>query len=641
MAQKLLNSLSNKNKRILCLVAIYMVVLEILLLSWSFTDPATRKENVMDKHFINLTQCLDSLAFNVSIGSSKDINCVLFTRARNEYKHIEMVIEYVYPFYAKYFINGPPNFKHDIENGNKVFAPHGFQFLEPIFFGLDKGCTKGQILDEINLLKETLNRTWKKFKSVVPSNEQYFDMMQLEILRIITLNINGYDASITQSNIRETHNALQGIKELIIWLAKNSEVNSNLKPLIQKLQMTQTYLSLNPDYISFNRLIFITDYIKPLYKELCLLRLRMKVAQTPVKYAVNLNEPILFSKMFFNRDYFSVNLNDSSKSKEQAELGRLLFFDPILSANNKRACASCHKPQFGFADSVKANLEISGLKRLKRNTPSLINVMYQRSFFYDGRSLQMEDQVSDVLHALNEMNNKPEVIVKRLKDSPGYLQKFRNAYKGTEDTLVTFYAVLKAISEFEKTIVSNNSRFDQYLQGNKKALSINEINGYNLFSGKALCGTCHFLPLFNGTTPPVYAENEFEVIGTTLGPGSKTLDSDSGRYNITQKEIHIRAFKTPGLKNIALTAPYMHNGAFNTLEEVIEFYNKGGGFVAVPAIQNQTLPFDSLQLTAKEKADIKSFLIALTDKIKKEIKPAQLPVFKTKEWNNRKVGGEY
>ncbi|MEO6305386.1 MAG: cytochrome C peroxidase, partial [Bacteroidia bacterium] len=152
---------------------------------------------------------------------------------------------------------------------------------------------------------------------------------------------------------------------------------------------------------------------------------------------------------------------------------------------------------------------------------------------------------------------------------------------------------------------------------------------------------CHFLPLFNGLVPPVFNDNEFEVIGIFSTPDSKTVDMDSGRVLITGKNIHTYSFKTPGIRNIESTFPYMHNGSYKTIEQVIEFYSKGGSAISKQKIDHQTLPFDSLQLSPKEKEDIKLFLLSLADNSYKNIAPKKLPQTNNAELNKRKIGGEY
>ncbi len=640
--QKLLSSLSSKNKRLLCIAGIHFIAIEGILLSFSFIGIQPQNANVIiDTHFGKLIENIDSLEKSVVENRPIAQKQFYYTLSRKNYKYLETVIEYVSPFFAKYYINGPPIRKHDIESGNKVIEPHGFQLLETFFFTDNSSLSKEEMIYEIRILRETIVQTRKKYKSVIPRTEQYFDMIQMELVRIISLNINGYDCAITKENIQETTFIFDGLLGVLEGIEEVRAKGRSLPKIKNLITDSKKYLSLNKEYDTFNRLYFITNYVKPLYSFVQKLRDELQLSSTPVNYAINFNENNLFDETFFNRYFFSINISDSTNILAQAELGKNLFFDPILSGNNKRACASCHKPEFAFSDTINKNFEYNRSGFVKRNTPALLNVMYQKSFFYDGRSLQLEDQVSDVLHAKNEMNSIPAEIVDKLRQSDEYKILFKKAFKGKADTAITFYAVLKSISEFEKTLVSLNSKFDKYIKGDKKALNQNEINGYNIFAGKALCGSCHFLPLFNGLVPPIYNDNEFEVIGTLKDPNSNELDPDSGRILITKKNIHAFSFKTPSIRNVESTFPYMHNGAYRTLEQVIEFYNKGGSSVIKQKIEHQTLPFDSLQLSVKEKQDIKYFLLSLSDNAHKNIAPKKLPKIKDPILNERKIGGEY
>jgi cytochrome c peroxidase len=173
----------------------------------------------------------------------------------------------------------------------------------------------------------------------------------------------------------------------------------------------------------------------------------------------------------------------------------------------------------------------------------------------------------------------------------------------------------KAIALYIRSLSSLNSPLDQYMLGMKKEIDASVYNGFNLFMGKGKCGTCHFAPLFNGLVPPRYVKMESEVIGVpsntdTLHP---QLDPDQGRFGILPVKVVRNAFKTTTVRNISLTAPYMHNGVYSTLEEVIDFYNRGGGAGLGIAPEHQTLPFDKLNLSAREKKDIIAFLHSLTD----------------------------
>jgi cytochrome c peroxidase len=277
------------------------------------------------------------------------------------------------------------------------------------------------------------------------------------------------------------------------------------------------------------------------------------------------------------------------------------------------SCATCHDPRLAFTDGMATSFAINRKGDITRNAPTLLNVAFQQSFFYDGRVYQLEQQAIEVIHNPKEVNGDLKKIALQLQAHPTYKKLFQQAFEGTPDSSITAYAIIVCLSEYERKLLSLNSRFDQYLRGNDKALNEREINGYNIFAGKALCGSCHFFPVFNGTVPPLFKDSEFEVLGTPATFQNTGLDQDSGRYSITHMDMHQFAYKTPTVRNIELTAPYMHNGIYKTLEEVIEFYHKGGGVGFGFDVPNQTLPFDSLQLSVGEKEDLVFFLKTLTD----------------------------
>jgi cytochrome c peroxidase len=331
-------------------------------------------------------------------------------------------------------------------------------------------------------------------------------------------------------------------------------------------------------------------------------------------------------------------LHDSIRWKDQENLGKFLFFDPILSGNVKRSCASCHQPQTGFTTPAALNLNFNQTDFLKRNTPSLLNVLFQKNFFIDGRALQLEDQASMVLLSNNEMHSHPDTIVNRLRKSTDYKILFRKAFHGTADTAITYYGVLKVLAQFQRSLVVTDTPFDLFLNG-KNNFSEDELEGYDIFAGKALCGSCHFFPIFNGLVPPFYSDHEYEVLGTPSLKNKKVISEDSGRYYVSKNEVHLQSYKTPGIRNWHLTAPYMHNGVFKTMEEVIDFYDKGGGNGIGIQVKNQTLPFDSLNLTKEEIKKLNAFLLTLNSEYVHFEKPKSLPVIQNFEW--RKVGGEY
>ena len=198
---------------------------------------------------------------------------------------------------------------------------------------------------------------------------------------------------------------------------------------------------------------------------------------------------------------------------------------------------------------------------------------------------------------------------------------------------------------YVSSLVSFNSPFDKSLLKESSDLESNEINGFNIFMGKGMCATCHFPPTFSGLVPPYYNENESEVIGVPYTIKAKEIDKDFGRalngIPGEMSEIYKNSFKTVGLRNVAYTAPYMHNGVYNTLDEVMDFYNNGGGIGHGLDIPNQTLPFDSLNLNEDEIKDVIAFMQTLSDTIGLTSKPNKLPNISDSTLNYRIVGGEY
>jgi cytochrome c peroxidase len=562
--------------------------------------------------------------------------------ARRYYKHIECFLEYSSPFDVKYFINGPLVKKSDLEIGTRIVDPHGFQVIEEQLFGVDS-IDVPLLISELTLLRESFKGFKNKLKNININDSQIIEMMQFEMIRMSSLTLSGYDASFTKTNSLECISVFEGCRTLLDGIKKNnvkSYPTENHLKLIAQLKLAEKYCSINKNYDSFNRLFFITQHIKPIYKLLVKIHQTKIFPYTQVDYAINLNNERVFEKESYNINYFSIHTFDTFGLASQAKLGELLFFDPVLSGNNKRACASCHNPEKAFSDGFEKGVSYEK-SDLDRNTPSLLNTIFQKNFFYDGRARQLEQQANDVLHNQKEMNSTIEDMISKLNQSQEYQQLFKRSFKGTPDTVINYYGMLKAIAEYEKTLISMNSRFDKYIKGDFKQLTNQEINGYNLFSGKALCGSCHFFPLFNGLVPPIYNDTEYEVIGVPEKMNSKEIDKDQGRIVVSRVNIHQYAFKTPTVRNSALTAPYMHNGAYKTLDDVIDFYNKGGGQGLGINIPHQTLPFDSLQLTKQEISNIKSFMLSLTDTTSLNKKPKRLPLFKDEKLNHRIVGGEY
>ncbi|WP_223818010.1 cytochrome-c peroxidase [Mucilaginibacter rubeus] len=287
----------------------------------------------------------------------------------------------------------------------------------------------------------------------------------------------------------------------------------------------------------------------------------------------------------------------SPDSLTQATLGQKLFFDPILSRTKKISCASCHKEEFAFADTSAVSLGVHRRKGV-RNTPSAMNMSLQVAFFWDGRATTLEQQALIPLQNPIEMDLPVATAVSRLQHNAFYKAAFQTVFHEAANSA----NLAKALSAFERTLEAGDSPFDDWrLNDNEAAVSESAKRGFAIFNTKGRCIQCHFGPDFNDV--------EFRSIGLYDGKALR----DSGRACVTKKESDVGRFKIGALRNVAITAPYMHNGMFKTLRQVIDYYNDPDKIVS-RSINRDTLLNTPMGLTEQEKTDLENFLISLTDK---------------------------
>lgn len=286
------------------------------------------------------------------------------------------------------------------------------------------------------------------------------------------------------------------------------------------------------------------------------------------------------------------------KVRDEIDLGAKLFFDPIFSLDNSIACASCHQPQFAYADNKAFSLGVNDSIGT-RNTPSVMNMASRSFFFHDGRAASLEEQAVMPVENPVEMNLAFTEVVKRIQANEEYVKLFKKIYKETPNAK----NITNALSEFQRSLESDGSApHDLFLSGvDTTAMTASQQRGRKLFlADESKCFDCHFGPDFTG--------DEFRNIG--LYDGVNLIDK--GRFDFTKDPKDIGKFKVPGLRNVALTAPYMHNGMFNTLEEVIDYYSNPYDFVKEP-INMDSLMIKPLNFTPQEKRDLVNFLHSLTD----------------------------
>ncbi len=296
---------------------------------------------------------------------------------------------------------------------------------------------------------------------------------------------------------------------------------------------------------------------------------------------------------------------DSKLTADLVDLGRRLFNEKRLSIDGTISCASCHNPDLYFTDGLKVAKGVDG-QLGPRNSPTVLNAVFNSSQFWDGRSATLEDQAGIPIAAPNEMNMPHETCVERLSSDAGYRVEFEKAYGPGP---ITMGRVLGAIAAFERTLLSGNSPFDRHQYGgDKSALSEEAIRGLEIFNGKGNCATCHTI----GESYALFTDGKFHNVGAGMNSSGEL--TDQGRFEQTRVESDRGAFRTPSLRNVAKTAPYMHDGSLKTLEEVVAFYIGGGN--SNPQLDPEIRP---IGLSAQDRTDLIAFLESLTGDLPREV----------------------
>ena len=551
---------------------------------------------------------LNSKAFRenkISIDSLQKV----YLDCRKAYKKVEFQLAFQFPEYVSSKINGAPLLHIEKENSRPILAnPEGLQVLDELIFSDESAENKNEIANLAIRLNNTYQNIYKKV-SIEPLNSADAILaIRIQLIRIFTLGITGFDTPGSVNAIDDSCHSLIGIKNYI-------ENNSDLMPekdknaILIKIENTISFLK-QSNFENLDRLTLVKNYLDPIYAEL----LPFQKNQT-LKFITswNPNSTSLFDSEFLNPYQFT-NLKKEEDSDELRSLGKSLFFDSMLSHDNKMNCATCHQPEKGFADGIPKSVSNKNGITVFRNSPTLLNSAYADRYFYDLRAYTLEQQVEHVIFNKLEFNTSYAEILNKLNSNKTYSSKFKNIFKKKTITREDF---TKALASYVLSLKSFNSSFDQYVRGETSKIETSVANGFNLFTGKANCATCHFSPTFSGLVPPLYIENESEILGVFSNPTSKELDEDEGRYNngiLYEKSwIFEKSFKTVTVRNANETAPYFHNGTYATLDDVLEFYNQGGGEGMGISTRNQTLGSDKLNLTTEEKNDIIAFIKSLSD----------------------------
>lgn len=550
---------------------------------------------------------------------------LVFTRIRDWYKRVEWLHSYLDNEDAKNF-NGSPLPKLDEKiPAVVVIEPQGLQTIEEIITEKDwltQSDERTRLLRLVEQAYSDANDIRHLLDDRTITDRQIIEAVRYNILRITTLGITGFDSpslgrSLTESYIswQSSHRAL---KYYEAFFTNRDSVSA--KRLFTLLKQGESYLKSHIDFDTFDRWDFIRLYANPVYETILDvhtasgIEFDREVSQRnrPVNYqARSIFQSSALNPLGYARNQFQQH------TKEQIELGKMLFSDPILSKNNTMSCASCHQPDKAFTDGLPKSLGSRPGTHVERNSPTLINSSLATKYFYDQRTDYLEEQIEHVVQNEIEFHTTYIEMAEKLLENQQYKERFAKVFGKTES--VNAGTISTALSAFIRSLIAMNSPVDKALRMENTSLTGSEYQsvkrGFNLFMGKSACATCHFPPTYSGLVPPFFTDTESEVLGVPRTPNSKEIDPDIGKAGVYKfkSSIYAHSFKTSTVRNVAVTAPYMHNGSYQTLEQVMDFYNNGGGAGVGIHVPNQTLPSDKLNLTKKETRDIINFMKALTD----------------------------
>lgn len=644
----------SKNK---FLVLSTLVVFVITGLYAFDTENASPAKTIYERHQERFKAFSDELArFNSFLPDNETTAEQLQSRfllVRDKFKQWEYLAEYNDAQFVKTYVNGAPLPKIVPNTANlEIAEPRGLQVLDELIFSGDIDENRTEIINQTRLLQKAL-ADYSLFKQPV-YDRTVLEAMRQQLVRIFTLGLTGFDVPASGNSINDAISSLKVMQsDLALYeVFFNKTDEDRTTRVYGTLLALITYLQQHNDFDNLNRAFVLREFIDPLYEDLLSLHedsgieMIHEVMKTSDLPPYNHMSESIFANDFLDQ-YKYIRLSPNLASQEMVALGKTLFYDPILSTNIQRSCAGCHHADKGFTDGLAKSNALAFDGTVDRNAPTLINAVYSERFFHDMRAEALEDQIDHVLSNRKEFDMDMLKIVERLNQSEQYKEMFSTAFAKYAGKKIDPATVAFSISAYISSLRGFNSEFDKYIRGEINVIDKSVINGFNLFMGKGACGTCHFAPVFNGTMPPLYMESESEVLAVPEDPyvPNPVLDKDRGRIAGRLKEaapFFEFSFKTPTVRNIELTAPYMHNGAYKTLDDVMDFYNKGGGKGIGITVAHQTLPFDSLSLSKQEISDIISFMEALTDTTEMTSVPQSLPTFTAHaEWNSRKVGGEY
>ncbi|MFN8282039.1 MAG: cytochrome c peroxidase [Chitinophagales bacterium] len=601
---------SNKLK-----ITTFLTIVFCIAISFSFTEKKSAVENTRAfslqeaKEFSAQLDTFQSLLQN---HFSKEEAIQRFKNVRIAFKQTEFLIEYISSQQYAFF-NGVNAVEMD-EGYNPNAKPEGLQVVEQELFA--DSIDVDRILFLTKQLKYRTLSYHLYFNEVELKDTYIFEALRYHLIRMEALNLVSFDSPDLRNNCAEIRAALLAMAQVLSFY-KDETNQKEVEKINLTLQAAAKYIG-TKNFTTLDRLFFIKNYIQPISQQLLMFQQKNKIPfsdeSTVFFRATNLRSKTIYDADFLNPKAYAQDKYYADKP-ELAQIGKKLFTDKRLSIDNKLSCATCHQVANAFTDKEFTAITNVDGKFQKRNTPTLLNAALQAGFFYDIRALSLEQQIGHVITNTEEFNCTYDTIVYRLKSDTQYVRLFSQAFPEYKDDAITSYTINTCLADFQRKLILLNSPFDKYMRNETAIISESTKRGFNLFMGKAQCGSCHFAPTYFGLTPPFYSNSEAEILGVTkkFDTIHPVLDDDIGRFKVFEFDDFKHAFKTSTVRNSFLTAPYFHNGGFLTLPDVIEFYNQGGAVGMGLDVPNQTLPETKLKLTGQDKKDLISFIKALTD----------------------------
>lgn len=546
-----------------------------------------------------------------------------FIKTRLAFKQIEFIFDYDQTGFNNLYINSAPIPKVELEyTGGTIIQPNGLQTIDELIFDDIPFNNIKEIQKLTKELKEKVALITNTHLPIKIVDNSIIEALRSGVIRTFALGLSGFDTPGCANILEEAIVSLKSMHDTFKMF--NETLHKKAKPEYKSINKLYkkgiSILKSQDNFDDFDHLYFLKTIVNPLYSKLLEFQKNNGISLERYKFhAQNYSSKTFFSEDFLDTDYYGYFTYQSLSNPASIKLGKKLFEDPILSNNSKMSCVTCHNPKKGFSDGLpKSSTNRLGVPN-KRNSSGLIDVGYSTKYFWDVRDTNLERQVTHVIDNELEFNTDFKTIARKLSRNPVYIKLFDEAYGDISKNDINQRSISNAIAAYVNSLKSFNSDFDKFIRNETKSFPEDAYRGFNIFMGKAACATCHFVPVFNGTVPPFYTDSESEVLGVTVGLDSinPVLDTDLGRManglRLDNQPFYKNAIKTVTVRNIELTAPYMHNGSFSTLEEVIEFYNLGGGKGMGLQVENQTLSDERLNLSEREKKDLIAFLKTLTD----------------------------